>query len=390
MRCSQNKRSCLYLHNKLLIANIVLFFWLIKPTFHVKIKKDMQIEEREWGESMKRIVKMVSVFLCVCMLLPIVAQVVFANDGQANDAYVSTGEEGYIVSDGRITDDPEYRPNMDDIAPAISDSQGMARASTFAAAAGQSGWQTVGGNRYYYSNGKALTGYQTISGRKYYFDAKGVLTSKVGIDVSEWNGTIDWKKVKAAGVDYAIIRVGYRGYETGKIVMDKYFARNIAGANAAGVDCGVYFYTQAITKAEAREEARFVLKAIKGYTVKYPIVYDIEEVPSANARTKTNKLTNKDRTDFCIAFCKRIRLSLKKPMIYANKYWLTTALETSRLEKYDIWLAHYTNMTNYTGKFQMWQYSNTGKVSGISGNCDLNISLVDYAAKRSFWARLFS
>jgi|GEM_PF-6481630 len=242
------------------------------------------------------------------------------------------------------------------------------------------GWYQDGALRYYYVNGKAQTGYQSIGGKKYFFGPGGVLSSKVGIDVSKWNGAVDWKKVKASGVDFVMIRVGYRGYGTGgNIVLDEYFKQNILGATDAGLDCGVYFYTQAISIKEAREEAEFVLKAIQGFRLTYPIAFDIEHVPEASARTNTSGLTKKLRTDFCIEFCNTVKNAGYFPTIYANKYWLETALDTTRLGGFDTWLAHYANQTTYKGSFQMWQYTETGTTNGVSGYVDLNIGLKDYA-----------
>lgn len=241
------------------------------------------------------------------------------------------------------------------------------------------GWYIYDGKTYLYQNGKPVTGWQVIQGKKYYFDSKGVLSSKVGIDVSYAQGNIDWKKVKASGVDYVMIRVGYRGYTQGGLYLDSDFVKNIEGATAAGLDCGVYFYSQAITVEEAILEADFVLKAIKGYKLTYPIAFDTEYVSDPAART--HGLTDKQRTDFAIAFCERIKNNGYYPTIYASKSWLLDEMEFSRINgKFDIWLAHYIEQTNFPYKYQMWQYTDSGKVTGISGYVDLDISLFDYPA----------
>ena len=242
------------------------------------------------------------------------------------------------------------------------------------------GWYERDGDTYFYVGGQPVTGWQTSGGFKYYFNDKGVLSSKRGIDVSVYQNNIDWKAVKAAGVDFAMIRVGYRGYgQAGNMKLDVNFKKNLEGAQAAGIDCGVYFFSQAITRPEAVEEAKFVLEAIKGYNLTYPVAFDTEYYPLDEARTNQANLTDKDRTDFAIDFCETIRAAGYYPTIYASKSWLLDDMEISRLGGWDIWLAHYTNQTNFQYPYQMWQYSESGSVSGISGNkVDMNVSLKDY------------
>ena len=243
------------------------------------------------------------------------------------------------------------------------------------------GWYEKDGNTYFYVNGQPVTGWQTAGGFKYYFDGQGVLSSKVGIDVSVYQGNIDWNAVKAAGVEFAMIRVGYRGYgQAGNMKLDANFVKNLEGAQAAGIDCGVYFFSQAITRAEAVEEAKFVLEAIKGYDLTYPVAFDTEYYPLDEARTNQAGLTDADRTDFAIDFCQTIRDAGYYPTIYASKSWLLDDMEIARLADWDIWLAHYTNQTDFQYPYQMWQYSQSGQVSGITENTvDLNVGLKDYA-----------
>ncbi|MCI8361463.1 MAG: hypothetical protein HFE86_09035 [Clostridiales bacterium] len=244
----------------------------------------------------------------------------------------------------------------------------------------ENGWYEKDGNTYFYVDGQPVTGWQTAGGFKYYFNDKGVLSSKRGIDVSVYQGNINWAAVKAAGVDFAMIRVGYRGYgQAGNMKLDVNFEQNLKGAQAAGIDCGVYFFSQAITRAEAVEEAKFVLEAIKGYSLTYPVAFDTEYYPLDEARTNLAGLTDKDRTDFAIDFCETIRSAGYYPTIYASKSWLLDDMEISRLGGWDIWLAHYTNQTNFQYPYQIWQYSESGTIDGISGNrVDLNVSLKDY------------
>lgn len=200
--------------------------------------------------------------------------------------------------------------------------------------------------------------------------------AKVGIDVSKYQGEIDWEKVKADGIDYAILRLGYRGYGTGKMVLDETYEDNLENAEKAGMDIGVYYFTQAITPEEAVEEAEMVLEYIKGHRILYPVIVDIEDVPSGEARTAG--LTRDEITEILIAFCERIKQEGYTPMIYANTKWLVSKMDLARLTDYDKWLAQYYRTPFFPYEFHMWQYSSTGTVDGIEGNVDLNICFRDY------------
>lgn len=247
--------------------------------------------------------------------------------------------------------------------------------TTFYTAPVYTGWQTIDGKMYYYdANHQPVTGEQIISGVKYTFGADGALTkgtTSTGIDVSKWQGNIDWNAVKAAGIDFAIIRVGYRGSETGVLVEDPYYRQNINGATKAGIKVGVYFFTQAITEAEAVEEASMVLDRIAGYNLSYPIFIDSEN-GSGNARA--NGLDKATRTACVSAFCKTIQNAGYRAGVYASKSWYNSKLDTSQLNSYCIWVAQYNTECTYTGRYSIWQYSSKGSVPGISGNVDLNIS----------------
>lgn len=239
------------------------------------------------------------------------------------------------------------------------------------------GWQTINGSVYYFDeNGQALTGVQIIDGIRYSFSSDGVLqetTATTGIDVSKWQGTIDWEAVAAAGIDFAIIRVGYRGYSTGVLVEDSYFEQNIKGAAAAGIKVGVYFFSQAITQAEAVEEASMVISLISGYSLTYPVFIDTEE-----SGGRADSLTKTQRTAIVLAFLKTITNSGYSAGVYASKSWYTDNLNASLLSSYTIWVAQYNSELTYTGKYDIWQYSKTGTVDGISTDVDLNISYLGY------------
>ena len=207
------------------------------------------------------------------------------------------------------------------------------------------------------------------------------ITKKVfnGIDVSVYQGTIDWTKVSESGIDFAMIRAGYRGYgDKGSLVEDTMFAKNALGAKINKIDIGVYFYSQAINIEEAKEEAKFVVSLIKKYgiDVKYPIAIDTELSPMGTGRA--DNISKEKRTEVVKAFCETIKQLGYKPMIYANKYWLYDNLNVQQISQYDIWLAHYIESTDYKYRYMMWQYTNTGKVDGITGNVDKNYCYKKY------------
>lgn len=200
-----------------------------------------------------------------------------------------------------------------------------------------------------------------------------------GIDVSKWQGKIDWKKVKSAGFDFAYIRIGYRG-ENGAIYKDEFADYNIQQADKAGVLVGVYFFSTAISVAEAEEEANWTLKAVERYPISYPIVYDCEGFKSTSSRMYN--LTATQRTDNAIAFINSVKNAGYDTMFYAARNDLLLWFETSRIEPITkIWVAHYSEIAfpqvetpEYDGKYDMWQYTNMGITSGVSGNVDLNVS----------------
>lgn len=237
------------------------------------------------------------------------------------------------------------------------------------------GWQTIDGKVYYYnSNHQRVTGSQVISGITYNFGSDGALqqgSGKNGIDVSSHQGNIDWASVKAAGINFAIIRVGYRGSQTGALVEDSCFKKNIQGATANGINVGVYFFTQATTEAEAVEEASMALTLCSGYNLSYPIFVDTE---NGSGGARANGLDKGTRTACVAAFCKTIANGGRKAGVYASKSWYNSKIDASAFSNYFIWVAQYNTTCNYKGKYNMWQYSSKGSVPGIKGNVDVNIA----------------
>ncbi len=208
--------------------------------------------------------------------------------------------------------------------------------------------------------------------------ADGNVVSKKGIDVSKYQGDIDWKKVAGDGVEYAFIRLGIRGSSEGKLVLDSTYEANIKGALKNDIDVGVYFFTQAVTKEEAVEEAEYVIEHLKGYDVSYPVVLDVEEVETGNPRTEG--MTQQDWTDVCIAFCDRIRDAGYTPMIYGNLKTFLLMLDLEQLEEYEKWFAFYQTPLYFPYEFSIWQYSSTGSVDGIKGDVDMNVSMREWGS----------
>ena len=209
----------------------------------------------------------------------------------------------------------------------------------------------------------------------YYEDGK--LVSKCGVDISANQGDVDFGKLKSAGCDFVMLKVGARGYSSGNIVSDENFQDNLKAAKKAGLDIGVYFCSQAVSKAEAREEADELLDAISGSSVKYPVAFVMETVDDDMARIEA--LDMADRTQVAKAFMDRVEDAGYKPMIYGDKEWLLTMVDMENLQDYDVWFAQDSDEPEYPYEFGMWQYDSDASVKGISGDATMIMSFKDYA-----------
>lgn len=203
----------------------------------------------------------------------------------------------------------------------------------------------------------------------YYED--GNLVSQTAVDVSDLQGKIDWERVSEDGIDFAMIRLGRRGYTEGNIYLDGYYYENVSGVQSEGMPFGVYFFSQAITEDEAIEEANFVIKHLSGSGISYPVVFDHEPVESADGRA--NNLSKNELTHITKAFCQKIEDAGYTPMIYGNAFDMER-LNLNDLKGIDVWYAGYES-SQPTGQFDfaMWQYSSTANVSGINTQADLSI-----------------
>ena len=198
-----------------------------------------------------------------------------------------------------------------------------------------------------------------------------------GIDVSKYNGDINWDKVKKDGVDFVIVRVGYRGYgKSGTLCTDPNYKANIEGALAAGINVGVYYFTEALTTDEAREEAEFCISKIKDYNITLPVAIDYEYPTDGKnpiGRMYNAKLTKAEATANVKAFCAAVKKAGYTPLVYANKSDLSSLINGKTIgNTYKVWLANYTTKTTYANSYEYWQYTSSGKVNGITGKVDCN------------------
>lgn len=212
---------------------------------------------------------------------------------------------------------------------------------------------------------------------EYQYIQEGQVASSKGIDVSKYQKKIDWKKVASEGVEYAFIRVGCRGYgSSGTLIEDEYFAANAKGATDNGIKIGAYFFSQAVSEAEAEEEAKMVVDALKDYNVTYPVAIDIERVDNQKARQ--DALSVEGRTQVCIAFCEYIKKAGYIPMVYGDSETFSELLDSEKLADYDFWICQTDGRMTFPYEFAVWQYSHKGNISGISTDTNMSISLKEW------------
>ena len=319
-------------------------------------------------------------------------ELLFLTDGSPSGYWPILDAEGFIdITDNMVIDDAGVQVPMDIAATfqliEVPQFKTIIETETIIT---YQGWQTFNGKQYYYNlEGKFVTGTQVIQGVVHIFDANGVLQPKstsnklTGVDISTYQTGITWKSVKNAGIHFAMIRAGYRGYGTGVLVEDNMLRSHVQGANSVGIKIGLYFFTQAVNAKEAVEEASACVYWARTYgiPVTYPIAIDIEYVTSSRIG-RADRLTGAQRTEIAEAFCNTIRNSGYTPMIYSSMSWFQSDsyLITSRLApKYHIWLAHWgVEQTSYKGRYDMWQYTSSGSVPGIPGRVDMNISYLGF------------
>lgn len=277
---------------------------------------------------LKELLKRSIAFICVCMIM--------------SNAFTAYAKESMAVSD-----DPQSGTSMSNTQEdVVSIPRLYVRSRSSSLGSG------------YTHNSRYNSGYDIIN----------------GIDVSSHNGTVNWSAVKASGVEYAMIRVGYRGYgSSGSMNEDTKYKENIKGALNAGMKVGVYFFSQATSRTEAVEEADFVLERISNYKITLPVVIDFEYANGNTGRLYDAHLSRDKATTVCKSFCKEVESEGYTAMVYANKSMLENNLEAGELSsRFKVWLAHYTTKSSYAGDYYAWQYSSQGSINGINGNVDCN------------------
>ena len=243
-----------------------------------------------------------------------------------------------------------------------------------------SGWRTSGGKTYYYSQttNKPVTGIQCIDNKLYYFNADGVLENgkTFGVDVSKYQKNIDWNQIKKAGVSFVIVRIGYRGYgASGTLVLDPMFEEHFTNVKNAGLKVGVYFFSQATTEEEAKEEAFACAYVLNGRKLDYPIFFDTEASGASNGSGRADGLGMEDRTKCAIAFCEEVKAQGYKPGVYASTLWYRKRVNLNSLKKYTIWNAHY-GVASSPIDCALWQGTCTARLPGYKGDMDVNISYI--------------
>lgn len=270
-------------------------------------------------------------------------------------------------------DNTPVRPYSIEATPIVDTSE---QTVGFAPAVSMIGWQTIDGKQYYFDkNGSRVTGLKDIDGKLYYFNDYGVKASYVGVDVSFYNETIDWYKVKDHGVDFAIIRVGGRMWRDGSLYDDVCFEQNIQGAKNAGLRVGVYFYSTAIDELEAVQEASMVLDRLGGISLDFPVFFDTE-FSGIYPEARSDNLTKNERTAIIHAFCDTIQNGGYRPGVYSGQNFFKNQLDYNAISSYPIWLASYTGnnrLPNFSNRYDIWQFTDSGYVKGIPTAVDMNV-----------------
>ncbi len=273
--------------------------------------------------------------------------------------------EGYYVSESLYNADNTPVEKYDITAEPVMDSVSR-----------RVGWQENDGRMYYYNeDGETVKGLKKIDGVLYYFDQNGVKASSLGIDVSSWDEEINWQAVKAQGIDYAIIRVGGRGWESGKVYNDTMYKNYMKGAKAAGLKVGVYFYSTAVNEREAVEEASFTLQRLNGQKIDLPVFIDME-YSGDRPNGRADNLTPEERTDIINAFCETVENSGYRAGVYSGQNFFHDEIQLDRVNRYYTWLASYTEnnrLPDFRGRYDMWQFTSSGSINGIEADVDLNV-----------------
>lgn len=291
-------------------------------------------------------------------------------------AEMETNTAGASLGKDTEYSDPVYIESQNDGIMMLSDGTGTWK-------------QDSVGKWYLYSNGTyPASAWRKIDGEWYYFNSNGYLVetqqskecesgSIKGIDISKWQGTIDWKSVKADGVEFAFIRIGY-GYYTVKNSVKKYaqeldsmYVDNIKKATAENIPVGVYIYSKARTVEDATAEAKFVIENLQGYKISYPVAIDLEDASQKD-------LSKEQLGKIAKAFCDEIRRAGYTPMLYCNNDWYSNYIDVGQIPDVEKWVAQYNSYYNKSIPRSIWQCSDNGRINGITGSVDIDFGYVDY------------
>lgn len=240
------------------------------------------------------------------------------------------------------------------------------------------GWRVDenGVKTYLTPDGVLLHGLTYIDNRLYYFDQNGACAKSVGVDVSFYNGTVNWKTLKKAGIDFAILRIGGRGWgQGGTLYDDSCFFNYLNGAKAAGLDVGVYFYSAATNRSEAVQEANLVISRLRGFPLEMPVFFDTE-LSGNYPNGRSDLLSMARRVEIVRAFCKAVERAGYEAGVYASESFLSDELNYEAVSQYKIWMASYTENNELPSQrhhYDIWQLTDRGRLAGISGTCDINV-----------------
>ena len=229
-------------------------------------------------------------------------------------------------------------------------------------------------------NSYKLENFYIEDGYMAYHDDEGNKLSHLGVDLSYHQENVDFAALKESGVEFVMLRCGYRGYSEGGLVKDEKFDEYAAACNEYGIPLGVYFFTQAVSVEEAVREAEFTIDLIREYDISYPVALDTEYVSEKGARTNSGEIDEDLRSEMCIAFCRKISEAGYYPMIYASENWIRRDLNYEALQEYDFWAPQYLEENDFMYDFTIWQYTERGFIKGVDEEVDLDISMVDYAS----------
>lgn len=219
---------------------------------------------------------------------------------------------------------------------------------------------------------------KSVDGKLKYYSGDKVV-SFVGVDISRYQKSVDFEQIKNSGIEFVMLRVGSRGYQTGQIALDETFEENIKKASEAGLDIGAYFYSQAINTTEAIEEANMVINALNGYKIKYPVAFVME--PVENDMARIDSVTKDNRAVIAATFLNTVQAAGYKTLLFGDEEWLVKKLDLNNFPTTSIWLSDDSDMPDYPYQFVMWRYTTTGSVVGISGDVNMDICFVDYTAQ---------